>query len=97
MIAQRGDIGVRVGDMMQWHAGPVTSVSALTAARRPPRDHPPGAVLPPGPQQPGRPPWRHRRPTPTPVPGETGQAIQGVLDAILTSGAQGGAPVMVAT
>ena len=32
---------------------------------------------------------------PTPVPGETGHAIQLVLDAILASGAQGGAPVRV--
>lgn len=33
---------------------------------------------------------------PTPVPGETGHAIQLVLDAILASGEQGGAPVTIA-
>lgn len=32
---------------------------------------------------------------PTPVPGETGHAIQLVLDAILASGEQGGAPVPI--
>lgn len=30
-----GDIGVHVGDMMQWYGGAVESVSALTATRRP--------------------------------------------------------------
>lgn len=30
-----GDIGVHVGDMMQWYGGQVESVSALTATRRP--------------------------------------------------------------
>lgn len=30
-----GDIGVHVGDMMQWYFGDVASVSALTATRRP--------------------------------------------------------------
>jgi UDP-N-acetylglucosamine 3-dehydrogenase len=30
-----GDIGVHVGDMMQWYFGEVESVSALTATRRP--------------------------------------------------------------
>ncbi|MEI6502180.1 MAG: Gfo/Idh/MocA family oxidoreductase [Armatimonadota bacterium] len=30
-----GDIGVHVGDMMQWYFGDVESVSALTATRRP--------------------------------------------------------------
>ena len=152
-----GDIGVHVGDMMQWYCGEVQSVCALTATRRPDVDvvdnatallsfrsgatgvlelswtspvnhmsfevHGSEGVLYAG--APGE-PLQIRRPDgdpvdippeqfdpqgrnsfqcfadavagrePTPVPGETGHAVQRVLDAILASGEQGGATVQIA-
>lgn len=152
-----GDIGVHVGDMMQWYCGEVESVCALTATRRRDIDvvdnatallrfrsgatgvlelswtspvthmsfevHGSEGVLYAG--APGE-PLRIRRVDgdpvdippeefdprgrnsfqcfadavagrePTPVPGETGHSIQQVLDAILASGEQGGAPMTVA-
>jgi UDP-N-acetylglucosamine 3-dehydrogenase len=151
-----GDIGVHVGDTMQWYAGDVVSVSALTDSRRPDIDvvdnavalfrfaggatgvlelswtsavnhmsfevhGTEGTLLVGGPGDALRlrrrdgetveiPPAEFNPPdrnsfqcfadavagvAPTPVPGETGHAIQLVLDAILASGAQGGAPVAV--
>jgi len=149
-----GDIGVHVGDMMQWYGGAIQSVSALTCTRRAGIDvvdnatalfgftsgatgvlelswtspintmsfevHGSEGVLAAGP--PGAPIKVTRRDgepialgpddldppghssfecfaraiagvAPTPVPGEIGHAIQGVLDAIIKSGEQGGAPV----
>jgi len=151
-----GDIGVHVGDMMQWYFGDVRTVSAFTQTRRPDIDvvdnvaalfsfasgatgvlelswtspvnhmsfdiHGSEGLLCVG--APGESVRLHRAgadPTeippedfspqgpnsfqcfadaiagtaPTPVPGETGHRIQRVLDAILASGEQGGAPVDV--
>lgn len=152
-----GDIGVHVGDMMQWYCGEVQSVCALTATRRPDIDvvdnatalfafrngatgvlelswtspinhmsfevHGNEGVLQAG--APGE-SLQIRRPDgeavdippeqfdpqgrssfecfadavagreATPVPGEIGHSIQRVLDALLASGEQGGAPVTVA-
>jgi len=151
-----GDIGVHVGDMMQWYAGEVASVSALTETRRPDMDAVDNAtalfrfrsgatgvlelswtspvnhmsfevygtegVLQAG--APGEGLRLRRRggevveippeefaakgpnsfqcfvaaitgAAPTPVPGETGHAIQLVLDALLASGEQSGAPVAI--
>jgi UDP-N-acetylglucosamine 3-dehydrogenase len=153
-----GDIGVHVGDMMQWYGGEVASVSALTDTRRPDIDvvdnvtalfrfcsgatgvlelswtspvnhmsfevhgtegvlqaagnneafcirHRGGAVeetAPDGLDAPGPNSFEAfaaaiAGTAPTPVPGETGHAIQRVLDAILSSGALGGTPVEIAT
>ncbi|MBU0606861.1 MAG: Gfo/Idh/MocA family oxidoreductase [Armatimonadetes bacterium] len=152
-----GDIGVHVGDMMQWYCGEVASVSALTDSRREDMDavdnatalfrfrngatgilelswtspvnqitfemHGSEGIL--YVQAPGEAiQIRHRNgetveippeefdpqgpnsfqcfadaiagTAPTPVPGETGHAIQLVLDAILASGERGGAPVAIA-
>jgi len=152
-----GDIGVHVGDMMQWYCGDVASVSAQTDSRREdidavdnatalfrfrsgatgvlelswtsPANHmsfeiygregilsagapgegvqirkrdgetvtvAPADLDPPGPNS-----FRCFADAiagvaPTPVPGETGHAIQLVLDAILASGERGGAPVAIA-
>lgn len=151
-----GDIGVHVGDMMQWYFGDVVGVSALTATRRPdidvvdnatallrfrsgatgvlelswtsPVDHmsfemhgSEGVLTVRGHGEPMQ--LRSRGGetieispeefdpqgkdsfqcfadaiaglAPTPVPGETGHSIQLVLDAILASGAQGGAVVPI--
>jgi UDP-N-acetylglucosamine 3-dehydrogenase len=151
-----GDIGVHVGDMMQWYFGPVASVSALTESRRADMDAVDSAtalfnfasgatgvlelswtspvnqmtfeiygteallkvgapndglqVLRPGADPELILPEQYDQGAgnsfqcfadaidgkkPTPVPGEVGHAIQGVLDAILTSGEQGGTAVMV--
>jgi len=152
-----GDIGVHVGDMMQWYGGQIESVRALTSTLRPDIDvvdnatalfrfrggatgvlelswtspvnhmsfevHGSEGVLTAG--APGEglslrtrdgeavtispdeldPPDRDsfqcfadavRGLSPTPVPGELGHAIQLVLDGILASGEQGGAPVALA-
>ncbi len=152
-----GDIGVHVGDMMQWYCGEVASVSAQTDSRREdidvvdnatalcrfrsgatgvlelswtsPANHmsfeiygsegilsagapgegvhlrqrggEPVAIPPEEMSPPGRNSFQCFADAiagvaPTPVPGEIGHAIQRALDAILTSGEQGGAPVAVA-
>ena len=150
-----GDIGVHVGDMMQWLFGPVASVSALTDSRRPDIDvvdnatalfrfrtgatgvlelswtsavghmaveiHGSDAMIRTGANakdgitivgtdgttetlgeadlvaSPGDSfqcfASAIRGQAPTPVPGETGHAIQCIVDAILASGEQRGAPV----
>ena len=151
-----GDIGVHVGDMMQWYFGAVESVCAFTATLRPDIDvvdnatalfqfrsgatgvlelswtNPvnrlsfeihgtEGVLLASNPgdglrilRRDGDPemiPSDQYDPqgndsfqsfadaiagvAPTPVPGETGHAIQVVLDAILASGEQGGVPVPI--
>lgn len=151
-----GDIGVHVGDMMQWYGGPVESVRALTDTRRPdidvvdnatalfrfasgatgvlelswtspvnhmsfevygsegilradapsapititPREGDvvtvgPDELDPPGPDSFECFAQAIAGVAPTPVPGEIGHSIQGVLDAIIQSGEQGGAPVNV--
>jgi len=154
-----GDIGVHVGDMMQWCFGEVESVRAITDSRREDIDvvdnavvlfrfrngatgvlelswtsptrhrsleiHGSDAILladtPAGDGitiigKDGKPetlaqsdlstPARNsfqcfadaiRGTAPTPVPGEVGHAIQCVLDAILESGENDGAPVMIAS
>lgn len=152
-----GDIGVHVGDMMQWYGGEVASVSAQTDSRRKdidvvdnatalfrfrsgatgvlelswtsPTNHMSFEILgsegilsagapgdgiqirkrngesvtvapadfnPPGPNSFQCFADAIAGVAPTPVPGETGQAIQLVLDAILASGEQGGVPVTIA-
>lgn len=152
-----GDIGVHVGDMMQWYGGPVSSISAQTDSRREdidvvdnatalfrfrsgatgvlelswtsPVNHmsfeilgsegilsagapgegihlrgrdgtettvTPESFNPPGPNSFQCFADAIAGVAPTPVPGETGHAIQLVLDAILASGEQGGAPVTIA-
>lgn len=151
-----GDIGVHVGDMMQWYGGPVASVSAFTTTIREDIDvvdnatalfhfasgatgvlelswtspinhfrfeiHGSEAVLSAGAPAEGiliRPRTGEPRTiaeaefdpsrgnsfecfinaingqAPTPVPGATGHEIQLVLDAILASGEQGGAPIEI--
>lgn len=151
-----GDIGVHVGDMMQWYLGPAESVSAHTATLRPDIDvvdnatalfrfrggatgllelswtspvnrmcfeihGTEGILLAGAPNEPVQILRRDGTPepvergedapaarssfqcfadairgaAPTPAPGEVGLSIQGVLDAILASGAEGGAPVPV--
>ncbi len=151
-----GDIGVHMGDMMQWYFGDVASVSAQTATRRPdidvvdnatalfhfqsgatgvlelswtsPIDHmsfevygsearlrvpssgEPLQLLRRGGEMVEIPPAEFDPQgkdsfacfadaiagvAPTPVPGETGHAIQLVLDAILASGERGGALVPI--
>ncbi|MCE5237408.1 Gfo/Idh/MocA family oxidoreductase [bacterium] len=152
-----GDIGVHVGDTMQWYCGAVASVSAQTDSRREdidvvdnatalfrfhngatgvlelswtsPTNHmsfeifgsegilsagapgeglqirgrdgktttvPPADLNPAGPNSFQCFADAIAGVAPTPVPGETGHAIQLVLDAILASGEQGGAPVTIA-
>lgn len=151
-----GDIGVHVGDMMQWYMGPVESVSAHTATIRPDIDvvdnatalfcfrggatgvlelswtspvnrmcfeiqGTEGLLLATTQNEPVRILRRDgtteeygpeqfpqgvrnsfecfadaiRGIAPSPAPGEIGLSIQAVLDAILESGAEGGAPVRV--
>lgn len=150
-----GDIGVHVGDMMQWFFGEVESIRALTDTRRPDIDvvdnavvlfrfrngatgvlelswtspvnrmcmeiHGSEGVLLAGASGDGLqvqrsagvehiPPAQYvqgarnsfqcfadavRGVAPTPVPGEVGHAIQLVLDAIIESGENNGAPVAI--